>query len=133
MSNNQQYDNEMRGVLFKQREKKSERSPDYTGNVTIGGVEYRLSGWARQGRSGTFLSLAVSKSENQSGNSAPRQSGGDDFLDEGIGSKPASRETSAPRTGQLTPEEIQRMGEGGRAANGKKPNDDWDDDIPFNS
>jgi hypothetical protein len=118
----QQYDNEMRGVLFKQREKKSDRSPDYTGEVQIDGVKYRLSGWAKQGRSGTFLSLAVSKSDTQP-TGASRQSSSDGFLDDGIGTpKPAER--APAQSGKMSPEEIMAMGK-------KPPQDQWDDDIPF--
>lgn len=124
----EQYDNEMRGVLFKQREKKSDRSPDYTGECQIEGVKFRISGWAKQGRSGTFLSLALTKADSQPvGNNPRRESSSDGFLDDGIGTpKPAaSRGTAAPRTGQqLSPEEIMKMGQ-------KPPQDQWDDNIPF--
>jgi len=55
------YDNEMRGVLFP-AEKKTEKHPDYTGNVTVKGIEYRLAAWKKVSRDGTkeFLSLSVS-------------------------------------------------------------------------
>ena len=53
-------DYDMSGILFAEREKKSERAPDYTGKLTMGGTEYRLAGWKKQGSRGTFLSLKVS-------------------------------------------------------------------------
>ena len=34
-------------------------NPDYKGSLTIGGVEYRLSGWIKDGKHGKFLSLSV--------------------------------------------------------------------------
>ena len=46
MDNHEQRDNT--GALFKQKgEKRSDRSPDYTGKATIGGVAYRISGWRK--------------------------------------------------------------------------------------
>jgi uncharacterized protein (DUF736 family) len=51
---------DMSGALFPAREKKSENSPDYTGDVTIGGVKYRLSGWRKESAKGVkYMSLAV--------------------------------------------------------------------------
>ncbi len=40
---------EGQGSLFK-NEKKSEKSPDYSGSLRIGGVDYRLAGWRHEGR-----------------------------------------------------------------------------------
>lgn len=49
------------GAIFRNAEKKSERSPDYGGKAVIGGVEYRISGWIKQNPRGNFLSLAFSE------------------------------------------------------------------------
>jgi hypothetical protein len=60
------YDNNMTGVLFREQNKKSEKSPDMTGSITIDGVRYRLAGWTREGKDGRkFLSLAASLPEEQ--------------------------------------------------------------------
>lgn len=49
-----------KGILFTEREKRSDKSPDYTGKLNVGGTEYELAGWNRQGRDGgTFLSLSI--------------------------------------------------------------------------
>ena len=57
---------DMTGVLFRVSKKKSERSPDYTGNVVIGGEKYRLAGWLKMSRKGDeYLSLAVSEEEGK--------------------------------------------------------------------
>jgi hypothetical protein len=53
-------DYDMSGILFRETDKKSEKSPDYTGKLTLGGEEYRLAGWIREGKKGKFLSLKVS-------------------------------------------------------------------------
>ena len=59
---------DMSGSLFREQEKKSEKSPDYTGKVKIDGKELRLAGWIKQTKSGdSYLSLALSE---------PRISGG---------------------------------------------------------
>ena len=61
-----EYDNTNRGTLFKAKEKKSEKSPDYTGTININGVEMRLSGWLKESKAGMkYFSLAVSESNSQ--------------------------------------------------------------------
>jgi uncharacterized protein (DUF736 family) len=56
------------GVLFSQNVKKSEKAPDYTGDITLtlsdfeqqpdGTIKVRLAGWKRSSANGkTFLSL----------------------------------------------------------------------------
>lgn len=49
------------GALWKNDKKKTEKHPDFTGNVDIEGTKYRLSAWKKAGPKGTFLSLAVSE------------------------------------------------------------------------
>jgi uncharacterized protein (DUF736 family) len=63
-----EYDDEMSGVLFPAREKKSDRSPDFTGKCTINGNDFRIAAWTRVPRSGgnKFLSLAFTKVEDLS-------------------------------------------------------------------
>jgi len=56
MSNDRQRDNS--GILFKNDRKSGDRDPDYRGTATIGGAEYRMSAWLKEGRSGKFLSFA---------------------------------------------------------------------------
>ena len=60
-----EYDNERRFTLFRVREKRNPNSPDYTGNLEINGVKYRLSAWARKAKSdgATYLSGMVSDQE----------------------------------------------------------------------
>jgi uncharacterized protein (DUF736 family) len=59
-----QYDDELRGVLFPEQEKKNDRAPDFTGKVTVEGTEYRIAGWKRKATSSgrPFLSLSLSES-----------------------------------------------------------------------
>jgi uncharacterized protein (DUF736 family) len=73
------YDDEGKGALFREREKKSEKSPDYTGRVQINGTKYRLAGWVRESKAGQrFLSLAIE--EAQGGIGARLEQGGADVL-----------------------------------------------------
>jgi hypothetical protein len=56
------YDNTNRGVLFINREKKNEKSPDFSGSLDVAGIQYNLSAWKRQSKKGvTFLSVSVQK------------------------------------------------------------------------
>lgn len=40
-----EFDNEMRGTLWQETERKSEKSPAATGTVTISGLELRIAMW----------------------------------------------------------------------------------------
>jgi len=63
------------GSLFISKTKKSEKSPDYYGEILVNvrdfdvsgdTVKIRVAGWKKQSRNGSnFLSLAVSPSEDQ--------------------------------------------------------------------
>lgn len=53
-----EYDNEKRGALFRNAEKKTDKSPDYSGRITIEGVEYQIAGWLEQSQRGVkYLSM----------------------------------------------------------------------------
>lgn len=56
-----EYDDELRGVLFPETEKKSDRHPDFTGKVTVEGKDYRIAAWKRATKSDgrPFLSLTL--------------------------------------------------------------------------
>lgn len=55
-----QYDDTNRGVLFKNERKQQDKHPDYTGKINVGGTEYKLAAWIREGNKGKFMSLSVS-------------------------------------------------------------------------
>lgn len=50
---------ELEGTLFPNARKAAGKQPDYTGNVRIGGVLYRLAAWKR--RSGPLAGRVVLK------------------------------------------------------------------------
>lgn len=62
----QAYDNEMRGVLFRNDKRETDKHPEYTGKVQIRGEEFRLAAWVRESsKSGQkFFSIAVSEPQN---------------------------------------------------------------------
>ncbi len=53
----QQYDNEMRWIAFVNPA--DGKKPVLKGTLTLGGVEYELAGWWREGKKGKFLSGTV--------------------------------------------------------------------------
>ena len=60
------YDNTNRGVLFKNNKKKSEKSPDFTGNGNWKGEEIRIAGWFKKSKAGnTYTSLVFSEAEEK--------------------------------------------------------------------
>lgn len=60
------------GVLFKNEERKTDKSPVYSGKAMVDGVQYRIAGWIKEGSSGnTFLSLAFTPMDQEE---SPRQS-----------------------------------------------------------
>tara|TARA_E500000305_G_C3928026_1_gene191421 strand:+ start:86 stop:334 length:249 start_codon:yes stop_codon:yes gene_type:complete len=64
---------DMTGVLFPDKEKKSENHPDLTGSVTIEGKKLRLAAWKKTSKAGNaYLSVSVSEikpASSQGGNS----------------------------------------------------------------
>jgi hypothetical protein len=54
-----EFDNTNRGILTKNQNKSSDKHPDLSGSLNVDGVDYWLSGWTKEGKSGKFLSLSV--------------------------------------------------------------------------
>jgi predicted DNA-binding WGR domain protein len=60
----QEYDNDLRGVLFKNDRKESDRHPDYKGSAEVDGVEYWIAAWIKEGKKGKFMSLSFTEKED---------------------------------------------------------------------
>ena len=64
-----EYDNTNTGILARNDKQGNEKRPDYRGSLNVGGVEYWISGWLRDGREGSklagqkYLSLKVEAKE----------------------------------------------------------------------
>ena len=55
-----EYDNTNRGAIFRNDKKESEKHPDMTGALNVGGTEYYVSAWTKVSKKGSkFLSLSV--------------------------------------------------------------------------
>ncbi len=66
------YDNRDKGVLFK-HSSDNEKAPNYKGSINVGGTEYWLSAWIKEGAKGKFMSLSVQPKDQQK--PAPRKTG----------------------------------------------------------
>ena len=49
---------DMSGVLFKNDRKQQDNHADYQGTCTIGGVEYYMNAWLKDGVNGKFMSFS---------------------------------------------------------------------------
>ena len=66
-----EYDNTNRGSLFKNDRKDDAKFPDYKGSLNVDGVEYWLSAWIKECKTGKFMGLAVSPRDAQPPASKP--------------------------------------------------------------
>jgi hypothetical protein len=60
-----EYDNNLRGVLFKNDRKQAANHPDYKGSAEVDGQQYWLSAWLKDGKKGKFLSLSFKLKEEE--------------------------------------------------------------------
>ena len=55
--------------MFKNEEKKSEKSPDYSGNIELNGEKFRVALWVKQAKNGkAYLGGLVSDAEANQNN-----------------------------------------------------------------
>lgn len=71
------------GALFKNDKGDNPKRPDYRGDITLGGVQYELSAWIKDGKNGKFMSLSGKVKGERQERSAPQHSAPppDDFGD----------------------------------------------------
>ena len=53
------------GALFKNDKGGNEKRPDYRGNLMVGGVEYELSSWIKEGSRGKWMSISAKPKEEK--------------------------------------------------------------------
>ena len=68
------------GALFTNDKREKETHPHYQGKATIGGVEYYVSAWVKDGQKGKFQSLSFKPVQEQTQGSKPNY-GNKDFDD----------------------------------------------------
>lgn len=62
----QQYDNNLRGVLFKNDKKTEDKHPNMRGQCEIDGVEYWVSAWTKESpQKGRYQTLAFTPKEER--------------------------------------------------------------------
>lgn len=60
------------GIIFKNSQKKTEKHPDYTGNMTgLDGKKYGIALWVREGAKGKFFSFAQSEFKDKPNEAPP--------------------------------------------------------------
>ena len=60
------YDNELRGVLFANKDRKTEKHPNAKGEATIDGVEYWVAAWTQISKNGAkYQSLKFERKDEQ--------------------------------------------------------------------
>lgn len=66
------FDDTNRGALFKNDRKIKDTDRDYSGSLNVGGHDYWISGWLKDGRNGKFMSLSVKRKDGKPEQSAQR-------------------------------------------------------------
>lgn len=107
-----EYDNELRGVLFKNDRKQKDTHADYTGNCQIEGRKYWISAWLKEGQKGKFFSFSFKPADGPP--AAPRANSGT--------AAPQSAYNRPPQSPRPQPTEKQLANQTGGAG---------DSDIPF--
>ena len=60
-----EYDNNLRGVLFKNDKNDNPRAPQYKGNMTVDNKDYWLSCWVEKSKAGqSYMSLSLQPKED---------------------------------------------------------------------
>ena len=78
------YDNTNSGALFKNADKKTDKHPDYRGDINVGGVDHFISAWLKTSKNGTkYMSLSVTEKNANNTRSPPKSKPvEDEFNDE---------------------------------------------------
>lgn len=69
---------EGQGSLFVNDKQGNEKRPDRRGEINVGGVIYKLSGWLKEGKSGKWLSLKAEAKDEVRGSKPTRSDDADE-------------------------------------------------------
>ena len=53
------------GILSRNKNRKTDRHPEFTGSAEVGGQEFWLSAWIKEGQHGKFFSLSFQPKDAQ--------------------------------------------------------------------
>jgi hypothetical protein len=71
------------GILGRNLRKEKDTHPTHSGRCTVGGVEYWISAWVKEGQDGSkFFSLAFKPREEQQTAAQPQHAAADEFSDD---------------------------------------------------
>lgn len=70
------------GSLFKNEKREKDTHPHMTGTALIGGVEYWVSAWTKEGEKGRWQSLAFKPKEQAQAKPGASKVGGGDIADD---------------------------------------------------
>jgi len=60
------YDNTNSGALFKNKNKESDKHPDYRGSINVNGKDFWISSWLKTSKAGEkYMSISVQPKEEQ--------------------------------------------------------------------
>jgi len=76
----QQYDNNMSGVLFKNENRTNDKQPNARGSCEIDGKEYWISAWTRKSRNGQLYQSLAFQEKDASSKPAPSTPDYDDDI-----------------------------------------------------
>jgi uncharacterized protein (DUF736 family) len=81
-----EYNNENRGVLYRNGNKTSDNHPDYSGSVNVDGADFWLSGWIKESKKDgkKFFSLSVKPKNDTKPINKPVKSVEPDDFDQSI-------------------------------------------------
>lgn len=76
----QPYDQELKGAMFVNDRKESEKHPDFRGTVTVEGIEYWCDGWKNVAKQSgkKFIALRLRKKDEQPRAAQPQAAAGSD-------------------------------------------------------
>jgi len=81
------YDNELKGVLFRNDKRENDSHPNYKGSITVKGVDYWLSAWINEKNDGSGKYMALKAQPKEERNTQPKQQS-DPFANQGQNEPP---------------------------------------------
>lgn len=72
------------GAIFRNKDKKTEKSPDYTGSITLNGQEVKLSCWLSTSQTGMKYFYVRANTNTQAVKSEQKHDTKDDFIDDDV-------------------------------------------------